>query len=197
MVLYKPEGFGMDIKEIPLEELALDPNNVRLHDDKNLEAIKGSLKKFGQQKNIVVDKDGIIIAGNGTYTAAKALGWKSLVCNVTTLEAFEKMAFALADNRTAELATWDMPKLQEQVALIDDPDLIGFDEDFVKFDDDPTSTAEQDEKEDDVPDVDDNPYGVKRGDIWLLGAYLECDKCGVKVDYEKSRIDTPCDCEVA
>lgn len=50
---------------------------------------------------------------------------------------------------------------------------------------------------DNVPVVKDNPYGVKRGDIWLLGAYLECDKCGEKTEYDKARVDTPCDCEVA
>jgi len=137
----------VDLKDIPLDQLFLDPNNVRLHDDKNIEAIKGSLKKFGQQKNIVVDKDGIIIAGNGTYTAAKALGWKTLKCNVTTLESYEKMAFALADNRTAELASWDMPKLEEQIKLIEEPELIGFDDDFGKTDDDFEFKDPKDEKE--------------------------------------------------
>lgn len=58
---------------------------------------------------------------------------------------------------------------------------------------------EREEIEDQVPEIpeDENPYGVERGDIWLLGAYLECDKCNAKVEYDKSRVDTPCDCEVA
>lgn len=187
----------MELLELPIDEVYQDPNNVRLHDDKNIDAIKGSLKKFGFQSPIVIDKDNIILAGNGRHVAAKALGLKTIPCVRSELENFDKMAFALADNRTAELATWNMEKLSEQLEIIEDRELIGFDDDFIKLDDDLDSTPEQDEKEDDIPEVDDNPYGVKRGDIWLLGAYLECDKCGMKVDYEKSRVDTPCDCEVA
>ncbi|MGA1718738.1 MAG: ParB N-terminal domain-containing protein, partial [Aquiluna sp.] len=45
----------MNIEEIPIAELDLDPANVRQHDEKNLAAIKSSLKRFGQQKPIVVD----------------------------------------------------------------------------------------------------------------------------------------------
>ena len=133
----------MNIKEMSLDELYLDPNNVRLHDDHNIESIKGSLVRFGQQKNIIIDEKGIILAGNGTYTAAKSLGWKTLICNVSTLESFEKMAFALADNRTSELATWDMPRLQEQLKLIKDPELIGFDDDFTLIDDERSENKEE------------------------------------------------------
>lgn len=158
----------MQILEIDIDNLYQDPNNVRLHDDKNLDAIKGSLKKFGQQKPIVIDRDNIIIAGNGTQQAAKSLGWKTISCVRSSLENFDKMAYALADNRSAELATWDMPKLEEQLKFIDEPDLIGFDDEFISLDD-PSSTPEQDEKEDDIPEFDDNPYGVERGDIWKLG----------------------------
>lgn len=149
MVLYI--GVIMNLKDVRLEDLYLDPNNVRLHDERNLDSIKGSLKRFGQQKNIVVDEKGVIIAGNGTYTAAKDLGWKTLKCNITTLEAFEKMAFALADNRTAELAAWDMPALQEQLHHIKDAKLIGFDDDFTAIEEgeetqEVSNTPSQDEK---------------------------------------------------
>ena len=66
----------MNIEETKIEDLHFDPANVRKHDEKNLEAIKSSLLRFGQQKPIVVDGKGIVIAGNGTLTAAKALGWE-------------------------------------------------------------------------------------------------------------------------
>jgi len=59
-------------------ELSLDPANVRKHDRRNLDAIKASLRKFGQQKPIVVDTKGIVLAGNGTLTAAKELGWSEI-----------------------------------------------------------------------------------------------------------------------
>jgi ParB-like chromosome segregation protein Spo0J len=97
----------MNIEEIPIAELDLDPANVRQHDEKNLAAIKSSLKRFGQQKPIVVDPKGIVIAGNGTLTAARALGWDRI------------RAYAIADNRTAELATWDDDALMQQLSALD------------------------------------------------------------------------------
>ncbi len=92
--------------------------NARLHPEKNLEAIKGSLTKFGQQKPIVIDKKNIVVAGNGTLAAAKALGWKDINAVVTELDDLNKAAFALADNRTSELAEWDSDILKESLNLL-------------------------------------------------------------------------------
>jgi len=109
----------MNIEEIPIAELDLDPANVRQHDEKNLAAIKSSLKRFGQQKPIVVDPKGIVIAGNGTLTAARALGWDRIRIVRTQLEGSEATAYAIADNRTAELATWDDDALMQQLSALD------------------------------------------------------------------------------
>lgn len=97
----------MKIERINVAELSLDPSNVRKHDRKNLDAIKASLRKFGQQKPIVVDAKGIVLAGNGTLTAAKELGWTEIEITRTTLQGVEATAFAIADNRSAELAEWE------------------------------------------------------------------------------------------
>ena len=97
----------MKIKKYKIDELTLDPNNARKHGPKNLEAIKGSLAKFGQQKPVVVNSRGVVVAGNGTLEAARALGWTEINAVVTDLDDFNQTAFALADNRTAELAQWD------------------------------------------------------------------------------------------
>ena len=126
----------MNIENLSIDSVYQDPNNVRIHDDKNIEAIKGSLTKFGQQKPIVVDEKNIILAGNGTHLAAIALGWKQISVVRSNLKNFDKMAFALADNRTSELATWDMPKLAEQLEMIEDRELIGFSDDFGLISDD-------------------------------------------------------------
>ena len=100
----------MNIQTIPLAELSLDPSNVRKHSRRNLDAIKASLRKFGQQKPIVVDAKGIVLAGNGTLTAAKELGWTEIQIVRTELAGVEATAFAIADNRTAELAEWEEDK---------------------------------------------------------------------------------------
>lgn len=116
---------------VPLELLHLDPTNARKHGVKNLSAIKGSLAKFGQQKPIIITKSYVIIAGNGTYYAAKELGWKEIDCRITDLEGAVAMAYALADNRTAELAEWDMDILGKQLQALNEDNFgiseIGFD----------------------------------------------------------------------
>jgi ParB-like chromosome segregation protein Spo0J len=133
----------MDIISVKIQDLNEDPSNARKHPDKNLRAIKGSLAKFGQQKPIVIDSRNIVIAGNGTLQAARDLGWKVIDCVVTELDDLGKMAFALADNKTAELAEWDDDILQEQLDWLNDQDLdvksLGF--------------LDNDAKEMDLPDL--------------------------------------------
>lgn len=93
---------------LPLGELVPDPANARKHNDKNLAAIRGSLAQFGQRKPLVVQRTGMIIrAGNGTYEAAKSLGWEHLACVLVDEDDVSAVGFAIADNRTAELAEWD------------------------------------------------------------------------------------------
>jgi DNA modification methylase len=110
---------GLDGLLRPVESLQEDPANARTHDDRNLDAIKKSLATFGQRKPIVV-REGIVVAGNGTLRAARALGWTRIaVADAADLTAAEAQAFALADNRTAELAGWDVPALRAAVASVE------------------------------------------------------------------------------
>ena len=115
---------SLKVETVTLASLELDPRNARRHPERNLESIKSSLTRFGQQKPIVVDADGVIVAGNGTYAAAKALGWKSIDVVRTKLRGAEARAFAIADNRTGELAEWDAAELKAQ---LDELEAGGFD----------------------------------------------------------------------
>lgn len=121
----------MKVEKRLISELSLDPNNARKHPVKNIDSIKGSLKKFGIQKPIVIDAKNIVIAGNGTLEAAKELGWTHIDVVVTELDELGKMAFALADNKTSELAEWDDDILKYQLDWLDKQDFdigdIGFD----------------------------------------------------------------------
>jgi hypothetical protein len=116
----------MQIEKIAVTELSFDPSNARKHSEKNIEAIKGSLRKFGQRKPIVV-RNGVVIAGNGTLQAALALGWSEIeVVKADDMTNTDAMAFALADNRTSELAEWDEEVLGSQLqALFEDGFEIG------------------------------------------------------------------------
>lgn len=68
----------MNIESVPIASLAFDPANVRKHPEANLDAIRASLRRFGQQKPIVVGRDNIVLAGNGLLAAARAEGWEAI-----------------------------------------------------------------------------------------------------------------------
>ncbi|MBN2561829.1 MAG: ParB N-terminal domain-containing protein [Phycisphaerae bacterium] len=106
----------MRIETISIGKLAADPASVRQHSPRNLDVIKASLQKFGQQKPIVVGEKGCVVAGSGTSEAAKALGWKKIDIVRTGLKGIEATAHAIADNRSAELAEWDDAALATMLA---------------------------------------------------------------------------------
>jgi len=108
----------MILETVDISDISQDPANVRKHSDRNLEAIAASLRAFGQQKPIVVDKRGVILAGNGTYEAAKRIGWDKIQITRTDLSGTLATAYAIADNRTAELAEWDDTALAEQLRAL-------------------------------------------------------------------------------
>lgn len=104
---------------VPIANLKLDPKNARKHDERNLSAIGKSLSQFGQRLPIVVQKQGNVIrAGNGRVTAARKLGWTHIAAVVVDESEAESVAFALADNRTADLAEWDTFNLSEILATL-------------------------------------------------------------------------------
>lgn len=144
---------------IKISKLQLDPTNARKHSDKNLEAIESSLKLFGQRKPIVVTGANIVIAGNGTLEAAKSLGWSEIVVAYTPSDwSYEDArAYALADNRTAELAEWDNDKLAMQLIELD---AVGYELDDVGFEKLEPPTEELKERKNKM---------------------IDCDQCGRKV----------------
>jgi ParB-like chromosome segregation protein Spo0J len=116
------KGQRLDIESVPIDSVHPDPANVRRHPERNLAGIKASLARFGQQRPILVDGNGIIRAGNGTHAAAVALGWESISIVRTTLKGSEATAYAIADNRTAELAEWDDIALADTLRALQSED---------------------------------------------------------------------------
>ena len=111
----------MKVELVKIDDLDLDPKNARKHDEKNLKAIADSLEQFGQRKPIVVTAANVIVAGNGTVEAAKSLGWAEVSIVRIPVDWTPEMvkAYALADNRTAELAEWDAKVLADQLIELD------------------------------------------------------------------------------
>lgn len=159
----------LKIEQVPVEKLTFDPSNARKHSDANLAAIAESLKQFGQRKPIVVNAENVIVAGNGTVEAARLLGLTDVyVVRVPKdWSADQVKAFALADNRTAELAEWNPEVLSAQLLELDD---AGFDVEALGFD-----AVKVAEDEEDVPDDDyfvpEEPVSVL-GDLWQIGQHL-------------------------
>ena len=123
---------NLKIERLSIEVLTFDPANARKHSDANLSAIAESLRVFGQRKPVVVSTDNVIVAGNGTVEAAALIGLKDVdVVRVPKdWTADQIKAFALADNRTAELAEWDTTILAQQLLELSEADfpleILGF-----------------------------------------------------------------------
>lgn len=173
----------MEINSVRLDDLVSDPNNARKHDSKNLEAIKGSLKQFGQRKPIVVQGN-VVIAGNGTLEAAKQLGWDEIdiVQVPEDWTADQAKAFALADNRTAELASWDNSVLQKQLAELEEAGLTV--EDF-GFEASEVPVIDVETFEDELPPLPEEPK-TKLGDLYKLGNHFLI--CGDSTDSKNLEI---------
>lgn len=105
-----PEHIIPDLRRLarPIAGLRPDPKNARHHSARNLAAIADSLRAFGQQRPLVLGPDGrTVVAGSGTLLAARQLGWKRLAAVRSGLDRTHAAAFGVADNRTAELASWN------------------------------------------------------------------------------------------
>lgn len=110
---------GLRPLAVPVADLTPDPANAKVHGRKNLEAIRASLTRFGQVKPLAVRKsDMVVIAGNGRLRVARDLGWTHVACVLMEGTATELSAFALVDNKSAELAEWDDVALAEALRAI-------------------------------------------------------------------------------
>lgn len=106
-----------------LDEVMLDPANARKHGRRNLDDIKASLSRYTQQTPVVIDKDAIVIKGNGTTSAARELGWEEIWVEVSGLDGVDRVGYAIADNRTGESSEWDDTILARHLeACRSDPD---------------------------------------------------------------------------
>jgi len=151
---------------VSIDTLTPDPSNARTHDDRNIAAIKASLERFGQRLPIVVQRQGMVVrAGNGRLTAAKLLGWTHMAAVVVDESDVEAVSFAIADNRTAELAAWDDGALASLLQSLPAEARIGFDDaDLTKLLDGLRGEVEEDDAPEPLAEA-----VSRRGDVWTLG----------------------------
>jgi hypothetical protein len=119
--------------ELPIESLTLFEKNPRKHMDSQIEEIKKSVSLFGQYKNIVIDENNMILAGNGLYTAMKELGEKTVgVYRVTGLSEAQKKKLVIVDNKLQDLSRTDIEILEDLLKEINETDIPGYDEDSLR-----------------------------------------------------------------
>ena len=106
----------------PIDSLHLDPDNARTHDDRNVGTIQASLRQFGQVAPIIARKsDGRIAAGNGRLMAMRALidegdaRWIKAAVLLVEMDDLTFRQFSLLDNRSAELAGWELKTLSDNL----------------------------------------------------------------------------------
>ncbi len=160
---------------VPIDSIKPDPQNVRRHPEPNRQAIKKSLQGFQQRKPIVVNKRTMIIeAGNGLWQEMKSLGAKEIAVVFVDDTDEQAKAYGIMDNRSAELAEWDIPALKDMLQDLDtgslDMDLTGFDskalEDLMTQTFQPKAGLTDDDA---VPEPKETV--CKKGDLWILGKH--------------------------
>lgn len=165
------------ITERELHSIREYENNPR-HNERAVEAVAESIKQFGFKVPLVIDRNGVIIAGHTRAKAAEKLGLQKVPCIVADDLTDEQIkAYRLADNKTAELAEWDVEKLNDELKNLTafDMDAFGFDslpdimEELHGDSDAETFSAMIEEEEETI---------CKHGDIWELGRHrLICGDC--------------------
>ncbi len=121
----------MQIVEKKVTELKAYEKNPRKN-EKAVAPVAESIKEFGFKVPIIIDSDGVIIAGHTRLMAAKKLGMKSVPCIVADdLTPQQIKAFRLADNKVSEFTEWDMDFLTPELKEIDfDMALFGFEKEI-------------------------------------------------------------------
>lgn len=169
----------MNIIEQNIEKLIPYENNPR-NNDNAVDQVAESIKEFGFQQPIVVDKENVVIVGHTRLKAAKRLGLKKVpVVVADELTDEQAKAYRLADNKTNEIATWNFDILNEELLDICHVDMRKFGFDMSALADELVA-----EEDDYIPD-DNIEAKVEKGDVWQLGNHrLMCGDSTSEEDVE-------------
>jgi len=158
----------MNIQNIDLDLLNPAEYNPRIITDDEFNGLCESLKIFGQQENLIVNKDMTIISGHQRYEAMKFLGWTEAVCNMVDLDKHAEKKLNVLMNSQAISGKYDDLKLAEileELKLDDDYEGLRLD----KLE--PLDLSEIDVEEDEAPEVSSEPPVSKLGEIYQLGRH--------------------------
>lgn len=154
----------ISINFFDIDKLKLNPNNPRKN-DAAVDIVAKSIEKYGFKNPVIADTDLVVYCGNTRIKAARKLGLKTVpVIVADDLTPQEIRELAIVDNKSSEIAEWDMDMLADELA---DLDLGDFDFDFdLPINEDKTIV------EDTPPEIDEEHEPItKLGDIWQLGRH--------------------------
>jgi len=167
------------IETLPVSSLRPNPRNARRHGERQIAQLCASISEFGFVLPVLIDDEGHILAGHARHSAAIKMGLTEVpVIRVTHLTPVQKRAYALADNRLAELAEWDTELLQSELAELSkaldiDVEITGFNtadiDRILSLD---YTLTDKPDPDDVLPPIDEQGAAIsKRGDVWLLGVH--------------------------
>lgn len=166
----------LKVTDLPIGSLKPYDRNARTHSAKQIAQIAASIKAFGFNNPVLIDKDGGIIAGHGRVEAAKQLGLENVPCvRLEHLSNAQKRAYILADNKLAEKAGWDPEILKIELQHLTSLDLdfdisiTGFE--MPEIDVLLTDAAKEVDPADEVPEIESGPAVTRLGDIWQIGSH--------------------------
>ena len=166
------------IEQVPVAGLRPYSRNARTHSAQQIAQIAASIRTFGFNNPVLVDKDNVIIAGHGRVEAAKQLGLYLVpVIRLEHLSEDQKRAYILADNRLAEKAGWDREILAielQHLVLVDagfDVSITGFEMAEIDVLIGEGQDAGKDDPADKVPAIQPGPAVTRLGDNWTIGRH--------------------------
>jgi DNA modification methylase len=180
------ERRDLRIECVPLDTLKPDPGNPKQHSARQIRQIARSIEIFGFNDPILIDRDGRIIGGHGRALALRSLGRTDVpIIRIEHLSPAQASAYAIAENRLAELAVWDNRLLGERFQELSAVDLdfnlevTGFSmgEIDLRIEQIPTvSVRAEPDAADELPSMTDEPPVTEPGDLWCMGRHrIVCD----------------------
>ncbi|MBV6486863.1 MAG: hypothetical protein GHHEDOFH_00800 [Pseudorhodoplanes sp.] len=182
---------NLTVESLPLDQIVKNEDNARQHNSKQIEKLTQSIRIFGFLVPVIVDDGNLLLCGHARAEAAQQAGIVTVpAIRVSHLNELQKRAFMIADNRLAELASWDEALLKNELQFLSECDIdfdfsaIGFETpelDFIL-----NGSAPGDVEEDRLPEATSDHAPIsKPGNLWLLGEHrLYCGDALQPASYE-------------
>jgi hypothetical protein len=176
---------SLSVTYCPIDRLKVNPDNPRIHSDRQIKQIARSLGTFGPIVPVLIDQNSRVIAGHGRILAARLLGLKEFpTIRLEHLSDDQLRAYSLADNKLTDNSTWDEALLGQQLKALAEVELdfsieaTGLEVGEIDVLIEGLSAAGKDDADpaDVLPDPEQSVPITKLGDLWLLNRHrVLCD----------------------